>query len=244
MKKLIFTCALFITFFTTQAQTNLSIEYANYTNGQTFSNDTIKTAFIIRNVGTTMFHTGDTLYVNARINGNLRSLDLMSSAPTPIILTGMLHGGDFMNYNPGILLGSPTLALFPGATTLDVCMIVWGKGISSVSPTFGGDVDTNNNVTCVTYDPAYTGISSIANSKMNLQVYPNPATNEITFDMENSNQLEKLLIMDIHGNLVKEIAKNSIAKQVNLDQLNNGFYLYKAILIDGSSATGKFTISK
>jgi hypothetical protein len=244
MKKLIFTCTLFITFIVTQAHTDLSIEYVNYSNGQTFSNDTIKTAFIIRNIGTTMFHTGDTLYVNARINGSLRSLDLMSSAPTPIILTGMLHGGDFMTYNPGILLGSQTLPFFPGATKLEVCMIVWGKGISSVSPTYGGDEDTSNNIACITYNPAYTGISSLNPSNLNFQIYPNPTMKEISFDIENLNQLDKIMIMDLNGNLVKEIANNTISKQINIEQLNNGLYILKVMLKDGSSAMDKFSINK
>ena len=48
--KTIFTIISVIAFtIMSKAQVNLGVEYAKYTNNQTFSNDTIKTEFIIKN---------------------------------------------------------------------------------------------------------------------------------------------------------------------------------------------------
>jgi hypothetical protein len=52
------------------------------------------------------------------------------------------------------------------------------------------------------------------------------------------------MIMDLNGNLVKEIANNTISKQINIEQLNNGLYILKVMLKDGSSAMDKFSINK
>jgi len=243
--KNIFTTLVFIAAtFTLSAQGNLGITFANYTNGQVFSNDTIKTAFVIKNHGGAMYHTGDTLYVNARINGTLRSLDLFGTNATPIILTKMLHGGDTLQYNPGNLSGSQTLPFFPGATTLDVCMIIWGRGIASVSPTYGGDTDTTNNTTCATYDPSFTSIQHVSAAEIGLHVYPNPATNVVQFSTVAFNDVKELLFTDLNGRVIEAFNKlQSSTTAFSTGSWSNGIYFYQVRMNDGKVSTGKFAVT-
>lgn len=224
---------------------DLSIRFFNYTNGQVFSNDTIKTRFIIKNNSNmVMYHTGDTLYVNARINGALQSLDLLSANATPIVLTKMLHGGDTMSFNPGVIFGSLTLPFFPGSTTLEVCMIVWGKGKSSVGPTYGGDPNIANNVACVTYDPAFTSVRPVSNQTHELQVFPNPANNEIGFFSLEDVALNELRVSDLNGRQVfLPIRTVGKSQSVDVSTLANGVYFYKALSTKGSLLTGKFVVN-
>jgi hypothetical protein len=229
--------------FSVKAQVNLGIEFANYSNGQSFSHDTIQTKFIIKNHGMTMYHTGDTLYVNARLNGDLKSLDLMSANATPIVLTGMLHNGDTMHYNPGYIIGSQTLPFFPGDSTLEVCMIVWGKGISTVG-NYGNDVSTANNISCATYDPSLTtAVQDINKEAFALSVYPNPVSDQLFFELKDAAQISSLQIVDINGRIVERIQNPTQSPILNVSNLSNGFYFYQLQLADGKIANGKIVVS-
>jgi hypothetical protein len=243
MKKILALCIAISLSLGLQAQTDLSIQLANYTNGQSFSNDTIKTEFIISNLGTTMFHTGDTLYVNARLNGDLKSLDLMSANATPIILTGMLHNGDTMHYNPGVIYGSQTLPFFPGDSTLEVCMIVWGKGIATVG-NYGSDANTANNISCATYDPSLTtGVQNIDKENFVLSIYPNPVSEQLFFELKDAAQISSLQIVDINGHIVERIQNPTQSPVLNVSSWSNGFYFYQLQLADGKIANGKIVVS-
>jgi hypothetical protein len=229
--------------FLSKAQVNLGVEYAKYTNNQTFSNDTIKTEFIIKNYGSTMYHTGDTIYVNAQINGVPFSLDLMSSNATPVVLTKMLHNGDTVHHNPGYLLGSATLAYLTmmGApsTTLNVCIIVWGKGLASVS-NYGGDVNTANNITCVTHDPAYvTGLNEANKKSIEISVYPNPSSNYLNFTF-NTNQEYTISLFDLTGKEVKNVSTTQNKTSMDISNLNTGMYFYKISSKNSIVKSGKF----
>ncbi len=225
------------------AQVDVSIQYFHYSNNQTFANDTIKTKFIIENIGSEHYHNGDTIFVNAKINGQLFSLDLMSANPTPIVLTGMLHTGDTMQYNPGILLGSQTLNFFPGATTLDICMVVWGVGVASVTSNYGGDVNINNNQTCVTFDPNFSNVKSVNQQGLALSLFPNPANNNITLQCNENSLISKLVITDINGKVVEENYQASNRNQINTEDWNSGLYFYTATLSNGNIGKGKFAVN-
>jgi hypothetical protein len=241
MKKIFTICAVFAAGFNANAQTNLGIEFVNYTEGQTFSEETIQTEFVITNLGSTHYHTGDTIYVSAKINGSLFALDLIGSGPTPILVTGMLHNGDTLHRNPGVLNGPMTLAFFPGATTLEMCMVVWGKGMASVTPTYGGDVNTANNTTCATFDPNFTGIESAEHTA--LSIYPNPASEQIILDGSSFSNADFLQIMDINGRTI--VSSMQIIGKTSIDVSNwsNGLYSYRLHQKDGNSVTGKFAVS-
>lgn len=244
--KNVFTTIAFIAFcLNIKAQGNLGIQYMNYTNGQTFSNDTIKTSFVIKNYGGAMYHTGDTIFVNARINGTLRSLDLFSSNASPIILTKMLHGGDTIQYNPGNLSGSQTLPFFPGATTLELCMIVWGRGAASVSPVYGGDTDTTNNITCATYDPNFgTGIKHVDAAEIGLSVYPNPVSSLVKFSAPGFSNIEEIQLTDLSGRVMERITTvQNLTTTIATGAWSNGVYFYQVRTKNGKVSTGKIVVT-
>ena len=242
--KTIFTIISVIAFtIMSKAQVNLGVEYAKYTNNQTFSNDTIKTEFIIKNYGSTMYHTGDTIYVNAQINGVPFSLDLMSSNATPIVLTKMLHNGDTVHHNPGYILGSATLAYLAmmGApsSTLNVCIIVWGKGLATVS-NYGADINTANNITCVTHDPAFvTGLNEANKNSTEILVYPNPSSNNLNFTF-NTNQEYSISLFDLTGKEIKNVAAIQNKTSIDVSSLNSGLYFYKINSKNTTVKSGKF----
>jgi hypothetical protein len=215
-----------ITMLNVFGQNDLSIRFTNYTNGATTTNDTIKTKFVIKNLGSAMYHTGDTLYVSSRINNTYFGLELLGTA-TPIVLTGMLHSGDSTIQDPGFLLGSQTLAFFPGATTLEVCVAVWGKGIANVnapSTTFTNDANPANNITCVTYSAPTTGIQHFDGIETN--VYPNPAKDVLSFRFEDAN-IYSIAITNMLGQTVKKVDTNNTSEHtITVSDLAEGVYAY------------------
>ena len=241
--KTIFTIISVIAFtIMSKAQVNLGVEYAKYTNNQTFSNDTIKTEFIIKNYGSTMYHTGDTIYVNAQINGVPFSLDLMSSNATPIVLTKMLHNGDTVHHNPGYILGSATLAYLAmmGApsSTLNVCIIVWGKGLATVS-NYGADINTANNITCVTYDPSQLGIQDAPVLLTN--VFPNPVSNLASFQFAESGNYHICILNALGQQVSEKCVINDAIQTVDLTSFAEGLYTYTVLGENGQVlSNGKF----
>jgi hypothetical protein len=240
MKKTLTLIALLTFSIICHAQINLGIRYANYVDGQTFSNDTIQTEFIIENFGTTMYNAGDTFYVNARINGMLFSLDLLGSSPTPVILTSMMMTGDTIHFNPGILSGSATLPFFPPATTLNVCLVLWGKGIASVTPAFGGDADTLNNTTCVTYDPTFvTGISAENSGEVEVNIFPNPSCDYVNFNV-NLNQTYEIKVFDISGKEITTVQSSDNLTTIDFTSNASGMYFYTVYTKENIIKSGRF----
>ena len=75
------------------------------------------------------------------------------------------------------------------------------------------------------------------NHSSNFILYPNPFTNEITFEAKTNEQIE-LLIYDIMGrNLLQKKFTNSVS--LNTEQLAKGLYLYEVRNKDGSCKKGK-----
>ena len=73
-----------------------------------------------------------------------------------------------------------------------------------------------------------TNVSENINKAINLNVFPNPSSNEINFNTE-SIDAKYILITDISGKLI--IKQNFIEKKIKLDVNNytNGLYNYKVI---------------
>lgn len=223
------------------AQSDLSVHYINYSNGEVIPTDTIYTDFYLKNHGNINYHHEDTIYVSAKINGTYFGLDLMGNK-TAIVLEDHFHTGDSLIKVTGYLVGSQTLPFFPGATTLNICIVVWGKGIASVdvaNGTFPSDSGPSNNTTCVTYDPAELGITTLEENK--ITVYPNPASSEITFDFSGSVN-SRIVISNSLGQVVtQEEFTGKTTATVNVSSLNAGIYQYSIFDANGQkSAIGKF----
>ena len=87
---------------------------------------------------------------------------------------------------------------------------------------------TRNKNAVTTNTSNTTNVSENINKPINLNVFPNPSSNEINFNTE-SIDAKYILITDISGKLI--IKQNFIEKKIKLDVNNytNGLYTYKVI---------------
>jgi hypothetical protein len=77
-----------------------------------------------------------------------------------------------------------------------------------------------------------------------INIYPNPAQNEITFSMESAN-VSSIQIFDIAGRIVDSYKVSNDKMIINTSQFSNGAYTYTAIGENNMVLrNGKFTIAK
>lgn len=67
----------------------------------------------------------------------------------------------------------------------------------------------------------------VAEHQQDVQVYPNPAQDVVTFTFESTNNPTVLRIVDLQGKIVRSITTNKNAIQVNTDDLAPGTYVYE-----------------
>jgi hypothetical protein len=88
----------------------------------------------------------------------------------------------------------------------------------------------------------------LTKSLTNLKVYPNPATDYVTFDYELPEYVEKstIIITSITGQIIKEFEVNNIEGQVLWDTrtIENGIYFYALKRGDKTLISGKVSIMK
>jgi Secretion system C-terminal sorting domain len=203
------------------AHDDLSIAYSNYADGEITAADTLRYAFEVTNEGRTTFKTGDTVYVSMRLNGQYFALDLLGTE-TPVVLTQNLGRAQSFAYDPGYLVGSQTLAFFPGATTLESCLTLWGRGIAAVdlAPAFPVDDDSTDNVTCMLYDPTFVAVETpVINA-----VYPNPASDLLHFELEAA-RVERIEVYNLAGQWQATFPVTASQMEVRVGTLPNGIYL-------------------
>lgn len=74
----------------------------------------------------------------------------------------------------------------------------------------------------------------------NVNVYPNPANNVINFELS-TNENVAVTVYNIDGSLVKTVAAFQQLTAVNIDDLDNGSYIYRVATLNGDIIkTGKF----
>jgi hypothetical protein len=80
--------------------------------------------------------------------------------------------------------------------------------------------------------------------KTDIRVYPNPATNQVSFSLPAAKNVE-IRIFDITGKMVAQVkpAAGTSVVTVDISNLNAGMYFYNAV-IDNKTATGKFSVLK
>ena len=77
-----------------------------------------------------------------------------------------------------------------------------------------------------------------------INVFPNPATNEINFEISLTDAKE-VAIIDATGKLVKKVSINKELTTVNVSQLTNGLYIYQVYNTNGDRIyVDKFSITK
>lgn len=90
--------------------------------------------------------------------------------------------------------------------------------------------DRKNGLFVLTYDGATTTSLERVSQNLDIKVYPNPTKGLFTISNEN-NFIQKISLSNINGKVLfqKEIQKNTISIEINIQEESNGIYILKAI---------------
>lgn len=87
-----------------------------------------------------------------------------------------------------------------------------------------------------------TGLAKVSFSKTNLQLYPNPATSEVSVKASGLNFPARVQIFDVSGKLLSRQSLNSDADAIATNQLQSGLYMVVVIDSDGAISNSKLVI--
>lgn len=240
MKKIYFTLLLSaLTFLKVSAKSDLAIKYDHFENGAVTTTDSLLLDFTLSNLSGDDLVLGDTLYLSTRFNSTYYGLDLKGTQ-TGIVLPLNFKVGDKIPLPLGYIDASQLILLFPEATTLEICLIVWGKGLASVdisTPSFPNDTDPANNITCVTYNPNVTPIFNKTSLNFSVNVYPNPANDVFNVQLPIAGNFQ-IQLHDMSGRIVKQLSTNQNLTKFSTENLSSGMYFYTV------SGEGRFTSGK
>ena len=79
------------------------------------------------------------------------------------------------------------------------------------------------------------------NQEVTLNIYPNPAQNVVYIEGVDADMCDEILIYDMTGRVVKSF---QYCNELNISELQNGAYMLRIIMNDGSINTSKLLISK
>ena len=100
----------------------------------------------------------------------------------------------------------------------------------------------------ITYNVNAVGIQTYNNAIAVSNVYPNPAVNqiELSYDLKGATNNASVKIYNALGSVVKTISLNESksSKQIDVSDLEEGFYFYNLISEGKKSATKKFVVSR
>jgi len=83
-----------------------------------------------------------------------------------------------------------------------------------------------------------TGVDEAFESKVNLTVYPNPATDYVKLDLEEAIDNANIQLLDLTGRVIKSMdASKQINLRMDVSDLNEGIYLLN--IISGSKNAAK-----
>jgi hypothetical protein len=85
-----------------------------------------------------------------------------------------------------------------------------------------------------------TGISSVQSALKGLKVYPNPAENTLSIELNNSNE-KSIVISDISGRVVLSAKTTNDKINLNITSLSNGVYFVK---VQSNNATEVIKVIK
>ncbi|CAN5230856.1 hypothetical protein BH09BAC1_BH09BAC1_29360 [soil metagenome] len=111
--------------------------------------------------------------------------------------------------------------------TYEVCLTISG---------FAGSVDTCHMVTVDTCNG--TGLITI--NTLTLQLYPNPATNQLTVVIPNGNKGGQLVIVNQLGMVVKEVTLTDSSTRLSISELAAGIYHLTYTSAEGTLGAGRF----
>lgn len=110
--------------------------------------------------------------------------------------------------------------------------------------------NASNQTTSIEYqaDPndCCTSVSNKFMDNVDITVYPNPATNVLTFDISGLNNYAEIVVYDLSGRLVNNISVTNTKTTVDVSSMNGGMFIYR-IIEKGTNnivANGKFSVVK
>lgn len=90
-------------------------------------------------------------------------------------------------------------------------------------------------------NPYFVGIEENQECSVKMNLYPNPASNIVRIEGVDDIMADETVIYDMTGRLIK---KCQYCNELNVDDLQNGVYLLRVIMNDGSFEAAKLFISK
>jgi hypothetical protein len=97
----------------------------------------------------------------------------------------------------------------------------------------------------VVVNPSEHGVLSIQNSVDNLtqlSVFPNPTDDK--FEIHSSSPMGALYLYNLSGNMVKTVSlNNSYTQSISIDELHQGFYVFKIVFQNGEVAVRKILVN-
>ncbi len=126
-------------------------------------------------------------------------------------------------------------AIINGAT--NQTFVATANGNYAVAITQNGCTDTS-----ACYSISGVGVSELAVGSMQLTVFPNPATEQLTIQLLRQAQYEsyEISITDIFGREIYQSKNNLYSQIINLNSFSSGIYFLKVISPNGNSTVNKF----
>lgn len=130
----------------------------------------------------------------------------------------------------------------PVNTSIDTSLVIeWSiknTGVPLITITADASDSSYSSVDWLTVSPSF-GFNEM-NSRNVINIYPNPATNEITIGFEDEAP-EVVIVSDIYGREVKKINTNAEAGiHIDISNLSSGVYFISAANKGETYATGRF----
>ncbi len=216
---------------------------ATVTSGQSFN-----TTFVVKNVGSVSLKTTDTVLYGFAVDNSLLQFNNGGQTFTAFGRSGKaLAQNDTMMFN--ISLTITFASTLNGTHNFCVVAVPSNHSADSVR-----DNITNNNQGCanVNFVGGTTGINDLSatlNESAVTNVYPNPATTQVAFDVHmDGNDNVSLRIFDLTGRVVYEENKGRFTRgnhsiTVNTANYVPGLYFYQ-VQMGEKVSTGKFTVAK
>jgi len=230
MKKLLL-CISILTSYASFAQSaDISVNMSSPANGATITGGTaFNLSFVITNNGPNSIRTADSVLVLFTLGAAY-----VTSGGQPLVLLiphGVKAVGDTIMTSFKLTFGSTPPA---GSSFCTLAVITNGSNL---------DPNAANNKSCATVNGT-AAIDEITKAVETVNVYPNPAVNELNIfvDVEKARSIE---IIDISGKTIEQVRIADKNTSINTSQYSGGIYFYRINDAQGNAIkTGKFNVNK
>lgn len=244
MKKALLALATAFTFIS-NAQTDISCTLLSPADGHQYATtDTNRLFFSITNEGTTALTNEDTLYFSLSIGGFAIPLinGITATAALPLIRqTNPADTNSQLDLMPdSTVYGAWQLNYFLNQAAIDsfdvynhqtcINVQIW----NNTTNTWNTDANPADNLGCNASNPV--GIDEIENK---FSTYPNPVVN--TLFVETESEKAEFRIYNMKGSLVSTTNISNGTNQVDVSELNKGFFFYIIRENNTNIGSGKFS---